>query len=442
MKLNQNSSALGFSLVAFLIAAGVALVLWFKAADVARAETTWYRDRAQESVLKGLHHVVSTGGDGWQAGLENLRRQYGSEVCATFTVGTNNVPVWHVSSLPEGADSGLARILKTVAEGLQTYDNGVRRLYGVEPPFEHGGHRYLVVWEKLRPSQASKFNEARVVGCVVEYGGNAAATQRLAAFLVLGLMLVSLAVIWQLVLSARRAGREAALKTKFVANYAHELKTPLSSLLLRAEMLKGGRYATDEKRARALEVIVSEGRRLNAMVLSLLDLIRIECRQMKYGRDVFDIADVARGVCETMRPFFAAHGLVLTVRARARVCADTGRVQEILENLLSNAVKYAAARGCVEVEVDGTESMTRLRVLDRGPGLTLEQIKYVFDEYWRAEEGLTREAGGSGIGLFISREHAQGMGGRLSVARREGGGCVFTLELPRVEGGAEEDGNG
>lgn len=429
MKLNWNISVLLFSLIAFLVAAGVAVQLMFKASDVAQAEKSWDRDLVRESVFKRLQRVVYDPRQDWQTGLDRFKEEFGSDVCAAFTVVPGRKPSWLWSSLSRRSQMSLSGYLVNLAEHDRRGEGGTRLVQDVNT-VEFGGHRFQIAWVKPRQTSWNRFGDVRLVGCVVDYRRSAAATQRLAAFLVAGLTGVSLVVIWLLVHSARRTRTEAALKTKFVANYAHELKTPLASLLLRAEMLKDGRYATDEKKSRALEVIVSEGRRLNGMVLSLLDLIRIECHQMKYAHDSFDLAKVVRNVGETMRPFFAVHGLEVRADEPLPVCADAGRVQEILENLLSNAIKYAAARGLVEVSAVRVAEKAVLSVADRGPGLTREQIKYVFEEYWRAEDGLTREASGSGVGLFISREYARGMGGRLSAASRPDGGCLFTLELP------------
>lgn len=430
MKFSRTSFSLVFSLVAFLIAAGVLVLLWFNAEGVKRAEKEWYRNRTRKSVLMELQRVVleQRTGESWLEQLGRFQEDYGHDVCATFTVGQREGPVWRWSTLPRSAQVAMRGPLDTLIHG-EKIEKGVRVLSDVEP-IELDGRPYLVVWLKLRPSHWERFGDIRVIGCVVRSHWSASRTQRLADVLFVGLMLVSFGVVWQLVLSARRTRREAALKTQFVANYAHELKTPLASLLLRAEMLREGRYSSEEKRVRALDVIVTEGRRLNGMVLNLLDLIRIECRQMSFARESFDLAEMVRSVSETMRPFFAANGLEVRAVKPLLVRADAVRAREVLENLLSNASKYAAAEGTVEVEATCEDGWAVLRVLDRGPGLTPEQIKYVFDEYWRAEDSLTRETSGSGIGLFISREYARGMGGRLSVETRAGGGCVFTFALP------------
>lgn len=439
MKFSRNTFSFAFSLVALLVAAGVLVLLWFNAEGVKRAEKEWYRNRTRKSVLMELQRIVlkQKDGAGWLAQLERFQEDYGHDVCATFTVGQKEGPVWRWSTLPKSAQVAMRGPLDTLSNG-EKVENGVRVLSDVEP-IELDGRPYLVVWLKLRPSHWKRFGDVRVIGCVVRSHWSASRTQRMADILFVGLMLVALGTVWRLVLSARRARREAALKTQFVSNYAHELKTPLASLLLRAEMLKEGRYASEEKRLRALDVIVTEGRRLNGMVLNLLDLIRIECHQMSFANEPFDLAETVRSVAETMRPFFAK-GLEVRAEGPVPVRADAVRAREVLENLLSNASKYAAAAGPVEIEAACAEDWAILRVQDRGPGLTPAQIKYVFDEYWRAEDGLTRETSGSGIGLFISREYARGMGGRLSVDARVGGGCTFTFALPLDT--KEEVGNG
>jgi len=421
-----------FSFVALLVATCISILLMFQASRVADTERDWIRACAKEGVIRPLQDVVRNSNP--DAPLAALAKFSGENIHAVFTVVPGEKPVWRWCG-PRFPAAARAVLEPPIADlGVaEKMGNGIRLLWDVESA-SVGWATYQVVWLKVWPSAYGRCGRVRLVGCVVDYVGglfrNGAATARLAALLVAGLTLFSLVVVWQLVRTARRVDAEAALKTKFVANYAHELKTPLASLLLRAEMLKDGRYATDEKRSRALGVIVTEGRRLNAMVLNLLDLIRIECRQMKYAHEAFDLAEIVRTTAETMRPFFAANGLEVDTDAPLPVRADAGRVREILENLLSNAVKYAAPAGPVTVEARRTGDRVVLRVLDRGPGLSSEQARYVFEEYWRADDGLTRETGGSGVGLFISREYARGMGGRLAVSPRAGGGCAFTLELP------------
>ncbi len=234
-----------------------------------------------------------------------------------------------------------------------------------------------------------------------------------------------------LVRTVRKSRKEALQQTTFVSNVSHELKTPLTSIITRAEMLAEGRYKTDEKRNKALEIIAEEGRRMERMVTDLLDFSRLEHNRRKYNTSTFYLDEVVRHTSELMKNLFSENGLKVTVQSRCEVCADEDAVKEILENLLSNAAKYASSFGEVEVELTKNESgFYLIHVADRGKGLTKEQMKYVFDPFWRADSSTTKETGGYGIGLSIARRLARGMGGDVTVSPRSGGGLTFTLSLP------------
>jgi len=431
MKRNRNIYALFFSLVALLLAACVVVLLLFQASRAARAEQVMRRDLVRRRVLIPLQKRCGRMGSPVQ--VQQCLQTFGApHVRATFMIAQGRVSVFGLKP-QEAVEAGAFERAIAGLEIAKAVKGRARLVWNVEN-VSVGTRSCQVAWISPERGVRRKLDKVQVVGCVVEFGRSPLAEGTagiyLVVALVVGLALFSLVVVWQLVRAARRADAEAALKTRFVANYAHELKTPLASLLLRAEMLQDGRYAAEGKRARALGVIVEEGRRLNAMVLNLLDLIRIECRSVKYVREPFDLSETARAVTETMRPFFAANGLEVDAPEALPVRADPGRVREILENLLSNAAKYAAAAGPVSVEARRAGEWAVLRVVDRGAGLAPEQLRCVFMEYWRADDGLTRETGGSGIGLFISREYARGMGGRLSVSSVAGAGCTFTFELP------------
>ncbi len=234
-----------------------------------------------------------------------------------------------------------------------------------------------------------------------------------------------------LVRSIHRVHNEALQKTTFVSNVSHELKTPLTSIITRAEMLSEGRYRTEEKRSKAAGVIAEEGRRMERMVTRLLDFSRLEHNKRKYSKSVFDLADVVRSVTGMMENLFIENGLKVSIASPCEVSADKDAVKEILENLLSNAVKYASSHGSVDVMMSRNVSGScAISVADRGPGLTAEQMKKVFEPFWRADTSTTKETGGYGIGLSIALRLARGMGGNLTVAARDGGGLIFTFSIP------------
>ena len=236
---------------------------------------------------------------------------------------------------------------------------------------------------------------------------------------------------WMLVRAAAKARRDDMMKTTFLSNASHELKTPLAGIGLWTDLLRGGRLATDERRAHAYDVIAAENARMVRLVENLLDFSRLEQGRRRYRMERVDLAPIAAAAVEVVRGEFARHGISL--HAREGECAalvDADAVKQILLNLLGNAAKYAASDGPVEVEVRRDGECVLVAVADRGPGIPADAMEHVFERFWRADSALSAEKGGLGLGLSISHALAADMDGALSVAARDGGGCVFTLSLP------------
>ena len=232
-----------------------------------------------------------------------------------------------------------------------------------------------------------------------------------------------------LVVEARRERLDSERKTSFVSNVSHELKTPLTSIRLCADMLSEGRAKDDEARARYLGVISRESSRLSRLVDNVLDFGRLEQNRRKYDFADADLNAVARDAAESQRSRVAAAGMELSVELCVepvvrRVDADA--VSQIVVNLIDNAVKYAACGGRLDVSVtaDGT-----IVVADRGPGVPGRDRERVFERFYRCDDSLAAKSSGSGLGLSIARRLAEGMGGRLVCAARDGGGAEFRLSF-------------
>ena len=257
-------------------------------------------------------------------------------------------------------------------------------------------------------------------------------------FVVVGLLFFAGGV--SLVATIVRARGEMEQRNTFVSNAAHEVKTPLASILMRAERLADGSYATEERRAKAVGVILEQGRELRRRIERLRDFDRLERGMRTYERQAFDLGEAVRETARPLSDRFDEHGLDLSDVASVRMVGDRDSVMEIMENLLTNAAKYAAHEGVVSVRVarvvDGRTA--EVCVADRGPGLPSAQLRHVFDRDWRAPNDLTKSVGGWGVGLAFARDLARDMGGELSVAARPGGGCAFTLVLPLGEDIEEE----
>ena len=245
--------------------------------------------------------------------------------------------------------------------------------------------------------------------------------------LLTALLVLAAVQLWR---AAERARRDDELKTRFVSDVSHELKTPLAAMGLWADMLAGGRIADEVRRHHALDVIREEKDRMLRMVEMLLDYTRLEQNRRRYALEEIDVGDVAREAVELLRGDFAEGGVTVSAEVGYRARADCDAVKEILVNLLGNAAKYAAEGGPVEVSVALVEDKVRAAVADRGPGLSAEARARVFDRFYRADDRAASAKGGFGLGLPISRRLARDMGGDLTVAPRDGGGLVFVLELP------------
>jgi len=322
-------------------------------------------------------------------------------------------------------DAGLRDFL----DGLEEEDAPVQ---GVRP-YPADAPAFQVVWRKACELTADR-TAVRVFGFVVDYGQTddllARALWRLVAALGIGVFCLLAVAVGVLVHLLRQSRRAALQKTTFVSNVSHELRTPLTSLLSYAEMLQTGRCRTEEKRQKAVGVILDEGRRLNRMILELLEFSRLERGTRRYRTGAFDLAETVRKTAERLSGRFAAHGLALDLPAACPVRSDEDTVRQVLENLLTNAAKYAAQDGPVVVSVTARDGRVRVAVADRGPGLSRWQMKQAFRPFWRADDSVTKETGGYGIGLSVARAHARGLGGDLTVAARPGGGCEFTFEIP------------
>ncbi len=223
------------------------------------------------------------------------------------------------------------------------------------------------------------------------------------------------------------------LKAEFVATVSHELRTPLAAvhgaaLTLRRDDLR----LDDATRDSLLQVVADQSDRLAGIVNDILLASRLETDGLVIGRERVDPAELARRVVDAARAH-APDSIAIELSAPAEappVAADPDRVRQVLGNLLDNAVKYSPDGGQVVVALEETEGALRFSVLDRGIGIPATEHERIFERFYRLDPNLTRGVGGTGLGLYICRELVRRMGGRIRVEPREGGGSIFSFELP------------
>jgi PAS domain S-box-containing protein len=214
---------------------------------------------------------------------------------------------------------------------------------------------------------------------------------------------------------------------RFLANAAHELKTPITTIIGAAELLLTGADEDPGARRRFLEHILSEGRRMQRLSDILLRLARIGAARREPNLRSVDPEAVARRASERIEPLTQSAEVELGVEVRrgSRVRADPEQLEQVLLALLSNAVQHSERGGNVRLRVDdGT-----LVVEDEGSGIDSEDLPHLFERFYRGKGS----AGGFGLGLSICRDLVEGMGGKISLRPREGAGTVAEIRLPDVD---------
>ncbi len=249
---------------------------------------------------------------------------------------------------------------------------------------------------------------------------------------------------------ARRAALAAdaanRAKSTFLATISHEIRTPMTGVLGVTDLLAG--TVLDDNQRRLLQTVQESGQSLVMLINDLLDLSKAEAGRLHVEAVPMDVAREVEQVVRLFEPKAQLKGLTLASSWTARppvVKGDPLRVRQVLSNLVANALKFTA-KGGVEVrcraQVQGATCALVLEVVDTGPGLTAQTLGRLFQPYMQADASTARAYGGTGLGLVISRQLAEAMGGRLEAQSVEGAGSTFrlALDLPcAAEGEAPAD---
>lgn len=220
----------------------------------------------------------------------------------------------------------------------------------------------------------------------------------------------------------------------FVADASHQLRTPLTALRLRLEML--ALQATDDAARADVDAAEREVARLSRLVDGLLALARAERAPQATVSDLVDVDDVLDARAEVWRPVADERDVTIRVEeADTTVRASVDRLEQILDNYLANALEVAPANSTITlrsdpVEVAGVGAMVEIHVVDEGPGMGEEERRQAFDRFWRASS-TPGELGGSGLGLAIVRQLARRDGGTSELRAARSGGVDAVVTLPR-----------
>jgi two-component system phosphate regulon sensor histidine kinase PhoR len=247
---------------------------------------------------------------------------------------------------------------------------------------------------------------------------------------VLGGMLVMLAAV-------RKERRLNELKSVFISNVSHELKTPLSLIRMFGELIAMGKLKNPETSREYADIITRESERLARLIDNVLDFARMERGKVAYDfKPDADLAEVVERALDVYRYRLEREGFKLVVEIEPGlppVSLDENAMTLVVLNLVDNAMKYGKEGkegGEVTVRVRRDGATVALSVQDNGPGIRPEEQRKVFERFYRAKLSRGRSIRGSGIGLSLVRHIAEAHGGKVTLQSEPEHGCTFTVTVP------------
>lgn len=224
-------------------------------------------------------------------------------------------------------------------------------------------------------------------------------------------------------------------RREFLANVSHELKTPIASIQALTETILDGIVQTPAQQQRYLTTIVIETGRIGRLIHDLLDLAQLDAGELSIQYEKVDL----KALVELEEEKHAAALLKKRValqpvlpKTLPLVWADSDRLTQVLTNLISNAIRYAPGNSVIDITASVKHHHVFLNVIDHGPGISHDDLPYIWNRFYRAEKSRTRSQGGTGLGLAITRKLMEAMGGTISVDSVCGQGATFTISLTAV----------
>lgn len=234
-------------------------------------------------------------------------------------------------------------------------------------------------------------------------------------------------------ITKQKAAQE--MKDDFVATVSHELRTPITPIKgFLLTLLRPGLEFKDEDRQRYYQMMLRQTERLEGLVEDLLDASRLESGRLNVETTTLNAAELVEQIISGYRVSHPGRELIIEDAGPAFAQTNSARLEQVLTNLLQNALRYSPENSPVQICTTQGEREVTISVTDQGPGIPIDEQELIFERFYRMGHHLTREQGGTGLGLFIAKRLAEAMGGRISLESRLGHGSKFVIHLPTAEG--------
>ncbi|HEX3226210.1 MAG TPA: ATP-binding protein [Gaiellaceae bacterium] len=306
---------------------------------------------------------------------------------------------------------------------VRYWNEGAERLFNVAANRAMGAHVAAVVPDYERVSDATARDD-RFVPVTID-GDEHWVSPALSAFE--GGRVLTVA-------DATAGHRLERMRSEFVATASHELRTPLTTVFGGVQTLRAHRdVLTRGQQERLLQMMEQESSHLVEIVDQLLISAQLDRATLRIEASDFDVPSLCRAVVESAQLRVGDRNLIM-LQAPGKMSslhADSALVRQILVNLVDNAIKYSTRGDRIEVLVSDETTQVRVAVVDEGIGIPPSEQDRIFEKFYRVDPEMATGIGGSGLGLYISREIAQQMGGSLTMRSAPGRGSTFVLQLPR-----------
>ena len=233
--------------------------------------------------------------------------------------------------------------------------------------------------------------------------------------------------------AAKELSQTETLRRELLANVSHDLKTPLTMIKAYAEMARDINYNNKKKREENLNIIVDETDRLNLLVNDILELSKVQANTEKYVKEKIDIDNFVGGIVKKY-DYLKEDGYEIVYNGVKNITVneDKKRINQILDNLINNALKYTGKNKKVIVNIVDLKKKIRIEVIDSGKGIKEEELKYIWDKYYKIDKSYQRNTKSTGLGLSIVKNICVQNDIKYGVNSKENSGSTFWIELEKI----------